>query len=112
MWLECIGVVSGCCVRRYIYFLILIIPIPLVLPLFCSSIHTSLFILKIFFHSCLLFLYSIAKVAQRTFEIVQKSRSRGPSDIIILTSTSTTNPKTSTCEVPSDILHKLQADFV
>ena len=32
VWLECIGVVSGCCCRRYIDFLIiLLIPTPLVL---------------------------------------------------------------------------------
>ena len=37
VWLECIGVVSGC-VRRYLDFLILLIPTPLVLALFCSSI--------------------------------------------------------------------------
>ena len=47
MWLECIGVISGCCkeVYNYIDFLIiLLIPTPLVLALFCSSIPTSLFI--------------------------------------------------------------------
>ena len=44
MWLKCIGVVSGVVVRRYIDFLILPIPTPLVLALFCHSIPTSLFI--------------------------------------------------------------------
>ena len=38
-------------VRRYIDFLILLIPTPLVLALFCSSIPTSLFIFKMFFRS-------------------------------------------------------------
>ena len=42
----------GGVVRRYIDFLIiLLIPTPLVLALFCSSIPTSLFIFKMFFRS-------------------------------------------------------------
>ena len=45
MWL--VGVV----VRRYIDFLKLLIPTPLVLVLFCSSIPISFFILKMFFCS-------------------------------------------------------------
>ena len=46
MWL--VGVV----VRKYIDFLVLLIPNPLVLALFCSSsIPTSLFIFKMFFRS-------------------------------------------------------------
>ena len=63
MWLECIGVDT--CISSFLG----------------SSIPT-LFILKMFFHSCLLFLCSIANVAQRTFEIVQKSRSREHGNII------------------------------
>ena len=65
-WVECMGVASGCgeqevgvasgsgwnlwvwllgvVVRRYIDFLILLIPTPLVSVLFCSSIPTFLFI--------------------------------------------------------------------
>ena len=50
-WVECIGVASGSgwnlwvwlvgvVVRRYIDFLILLIPTPLVFVLFCSSIST------------------------------------------------------------------------
>ena len=39
----------GGILRRYIDLLILLIPTLLVLALFCSSIPTSLFILKIFF---------------------------------------------------------------
>ena len=38
----------GVVVRRYIDFLILLIPTPLVLVLFCSSIPTSLFVYVIF----------------------------------------------------------------
>ena len=66
-WVECMGVASGCgelevgvasgsgwnlwlwllgvVLRRYIDFLILLIPTPLVSVLFCSSIPTSFFIL-------------------------------------------------------------------
>ena len=65
-WVECMGVASGCgeqevgvasgsgwnlwvwllgvVLRRYIDFLILLIPTPLVSVLFCSSIPTFLFI--------------------------------------------------------------------
>ena len=71
VWLEFIGVVSECYVRRYIHLLILFPPTPLVLALFYSSIPTSLFILKMFYRSCLmLFLCNIANSAQRTFEII------------------------------------------
>ena len=38
VWLEYMGVVSGYGCRRYIDFLILLIPTPLVSALFCSSI--------------------------------------------------------------------------
>ena len=62
-------------IRRYIDFLILLIPTPLALVLFCSNIP-NFFVLKIFFHSCLCYFYNIANVAERTFEIVQKSRLR------------------------------------
>ena len=60
VWLECIGVAGGCCLRMHIDFLIiLLIPLPLVLALFCSSIPTSLFIFKMFFHSCLCYFCAI-----------------------------------------------------
>ena len=81
VWLECIGVVSGCCckeVYRYphnnYYFSLL----HLYSLFFGSSILTSLFILKTFFRSCLCYFCTIyiANVTQRTFEIVQKSSSR------------------------------------
>ena len=81
MWLECIGVVSGCCckeVYRYphnnYYFSLL--HLYCISSFFGSSIRTSLFIFEMFFRSCLCyFLKYIANFAQRTFEIVQKSRS-------------------------------------
>ena len=64
-----------------------------------------------FFGSCLLFLCIIAKVAQRTFEIVQKLRSREHGDIIISTRMyvdCAASPETATCEVPCDVSRKLQ----
>ena len=62
VWLECIGVVSGCCCKEvctYIDLLIIsLIPIPLVLysSFFCSSIPTSLLILKLFFSSLYIYM--------------------------------------------------------
>ena len=77
VWLQCIGVVSGCCCKE-VYIIILTFPYSTCISsFFGSSIPTSLFILKMFFRSCfMLFLCNIANVTQRTFEIVQKSRSR------------------------------------
>ena len=52
VWLQCIGVVSGCVVRRYIDILIIIINFPCstcIRSFFGSSILTSLFISKMFF---------------------------------------------------------------
>ena len=43
----------GVVVRRYIDFLILLIPTPLVSVLFCSSIPTFCFIKKKVFRSCI-----------------------------------------------------------
>ena len=62
-WVECMGVASGSgwniwvwllgvVLRRYIDFLILLIPTPLVSVLFCSSIPTFLFIFLNVFRSC------------------------------------------------------------
>ena len=48
LWVWLLGVV----LRRYIDFLILLIPTPLVSVLFCSSIPTFLFILLNVFRSC------------------------------------------------------------
>ena len=44
VWLEWIGVISGCCkgLYRFPHNIIILIPIPLVLALFCSSIPISL----------------------------------------------------------------------
>ena len=80
----------GVVVRRYIdtCILIIIITFPYstcISSFFGSSIPTSLFIFKMFLF--MLFLCNIANVAQRTFEIVQKSRSHEHGDIIISTRT-------------------------
>ena len=47
LWVWLLGVV----LRRYIDFLILLIPTPLVSVLFCSSIPTSFFIVKMILRS-------------------------------------------------------------
>ena len=55
VWLPCIGVVSGCCCRRYIDILTIIINFPYstcISSFFGSSISTSLFIFLMFFRSC------------------------------------------------------------
>ena len=75
MWL--VGVV----VRRYIDILIIIINFPYstcIMSFFGSSILTSLFILKKKFFGLVsvIFLQYIANVTHRTFEIVQKTRTR------------------------------------
>ena len=64
----------------------------------------------------MLFLCNIANAAERTFEIVKKSRSRKHGDIINYidknverTPTACVpSPETFTCEVPPDVSRKLQ----
>ena len=59
----------------------------------------------------------VANVAQRTFEIIQKLRSREHGDIFnyidknvehTSTARARASPETSTCEVPHDVSRKLQ----
>ena len=81
------GVVSGCCCEepyRFPHNNLLLILTPLVL--FCSSIPPYFFVnfLNDFFVLVYVILCNIANVAQRTFEIVQKSRSRERGDTIII----------------------------
>ena len=56
VWLECIGVVSGCCCKEVyidnILIIVITFPTPPVLAFLGSSISSSLFILKMFFRSC------------------------------------------------------------
>ena len=71
----------GVVVRIYIDILIIInyyFPYPTCISSFWQQQHPYFFVHKMFFFSFLfmLFLCNIANVAQRTFEIVQKSRSR------------------------------------
>ena len=54
VWLQCIGVVSGCCCKEVIDILTIIINFPYstcISSFFGTSIPTSLFIFKMFFHS-------------------------------------------------------------
>ena len=90
VWLECIGVVSGCCCKEVYRFSHITYPYSAcVSSFFYSSIHTLLIFKMCFSLLFILFLCNIANVAQRTFEVVQKSRSREHGDIIISTSTLT-----------------------
>ena len=81
VWLECISVVSGCCKEVYRYphnnYYFSLLHLYNYSSFFGSSIPISLFIFKMFFRSCLYYFCAIyiANIAQRTFEIVQKSRS-------------------------------------
>ena len=54
VWLVGVGGIYGCgyCVRRYIDFLILLIPAPLVSVLFCSGIPTFVHFKNVF-RSCI-----------------------------------------------------------
>ena len=60
LWVWLLGVV----LRRYIDFLILLIPTPLVSVLFCSSIPTFLFIIPV---------YSIHNIFQDNFFLIHKT---------------------------------------
>ena len=53
VWLECVGVVSGCCFKEVYRFPPITYPYSTCISSFCSCIPTSLFIFKMFFHSCL-----------------------------------------------------------
>ena len=106
----------GVVVRRYIYFLIIIITYlysTCISSFFGGSIPTSLLIFKMFFRSCLLFLCNIASIAQRTFEIVQKLRSRRTwqynyIDKNVRGLCARESPETSMCKVSCDVSRKLQ----
>ena len=80
----------GVVVRRYIDILTIIITYPYsaCISSFFATVSLLCSFLKCFFRSCLCYLCNIANVAQRTFKIVQKLRSREHGDIIILTRTS------------------------
>ena len=71
----------GVAVRKYIDILIIIITFPYSTCI-GSSITTSFYFFNVFSFLFMSFLFNIANVAQRTFKIVQKSRSREHGDII------------------------------
>ena len=108
----------GVVVRRYIDFLIIIIiyPYSTCINSFLAAASLLLCSFKKCFFSFLflLFLCYRANIAQRIFEIVQKSRSRKDGNIIISTRTYVrrvrvhASPETSTCEVLRDVSKKLQ----
>ena len=62
LWVWLLGVV----LRRYIDFLILLIPTPLVSVLFCSSIPTFLFIFKNVFRSLAIYIRPISMFLMKT----------------------------------------------
>ena len=84
MWLECIGMISGCYKEVYIYNIIdFLITFPYILHfyiiylLFCSSSPTSLFIFLVFSFLFMLFLCNIANMLK------EYSRSCRHGDIIM-----------------------------
>ena len=112
--------VSRCCckeVYRYIVIIIITYPYSTCISSFlaAASLLLSSFKKKNFVLVYVI-LCNIANVAQRTFMIVQKSRSREHGDIIISTRTyvvcTHASPETSTCEVPRDVSRKLQLTCV
>ena len=58
VWLECIGVISGCCYKEVSSYYLCLLHL-YILTFFGSSIHTSLFISKMCFHSCLCYFCAI-----------------------------------------------------
>ena len=80
----------GVVVRRYIDILIIIITFPYSTCISSFLVAASLRLcsfLKCFLFLFMLFLCNIANIAQKTFEIIQKSKSCEHGDIIISTRT-------------------------
>ena len=73
--LECICMVSGCCYMEVYGFLHITYSYSTCISSFLQLLHCSF--LKCFF---MLILCNLAKVAQRTFEIIKKSRSHQHND--------------------------------
>ena len=84
VWLQCIGVASGYCCKevQYIDILTIIINFPYstcIRSFLGNSIPTSLFILKMFFRSCLCNLFTIYKQTllkenSRSFQKIEITR--------------------------------------
>ena len=106
MWL--LGVVAW----RYIDSHNITYPYSTCINFFAAASLLLCSVFKCFLFLFMLFLCNIANIAQRTFEIVQKSRSHEHSDIIISTRTymdcARKSPETHTCDVPCDVSRKLQ----
>ena len=90
MWLECIDVVSGCCCKKVYRFPHNNCYLSLLLDHLYSLFwwqHPYFFVqfLNVSSFLFMLILCNIANVAQRTFEIVKKSRSCEHGNIIIWT---------------------------
>ena len=89
VWLQCIGVASGCCCKGYIDILTIINNFPYstcISSFFGSSIPTSLFIFKMYFRSCLCYFvqYNFSKGYSKNIrDRSKKSRSREYNDLII-----------------------------
>ena len=87
VWLECLGVVSGCfCKEVYRYPHNVTYPDPY--SICVNSFFAAVSLLLCSFKKCFsvlvyVILCNIANVPQRTFEMIQKSRSRGHGDMII-----------------------------
>ena len=89
VWLDCIGVISGCCCKEVYRFPHITYPYSTCITcssFFCSKHSYFCVHFKNVFCSCL-FLCNITNVSQKTFEIVQQSRSREHGNIIISTRT-------------------------
>ena len=90
VWLECIGVVSGCyCKEVYRYPHNITYPYSTCISSFLQQKHPYFFVhfLNVFSFIFMLFLYNIANIVQRLFKIVQKLRPHERGDIIISTRT-------------------------
>ena len=110
----------GVVVRRYRHILIIIITFPYstcISSFWQQQPYFFVHFLNVFSFLFMLFLCNIANVAQRTFEIVQKLRSRKHGDIInyidkniecTVRCCARASPETSTCEVPCNVSIKLE----
>ena len=80
VWLECIGVVTGCCKEEYRYphnnYYFSLIHLYYIVRFWQQHPYFFVHFKNVFSFLFMLFLCNIANVAQRTFEIIQKSRSR------------------------------------
>ena len=81
VWLQCIGMASGCCFKVYRYFKIIInfSYSACISSFFGSSFPTSLFIFKMFFRSCFCYFFTVYKQTllkeySRSFKKIENTR--------------------------------------